>query len=119
MSKLLIVEDEINLGMLYSGEFQKEGYEVILARDGIEAIRMTKDHDPDIVVMDIRLPKMNGINVMKQILKIKKNLPIIINTSYSSFMDDFNSWAAKAYVIKSGDMSFLKKKVAEFAASDI
>ena len=113
MPKLLIVEDEANLSILYEREFKKEGYDVILAREGEEAILKTREYAPDLVILDIKMENMDGITAMRQMLEINRNLPIIINSAYSSFMSDFMSWAARAYVIKSSDLTELKKKVAE------
>lgn len=114
MSKILIVEDEPNLRILYEKEFSEEGYDVVFAKDGKEAIQKTKEHAPDLIIMDLRLPEVDGIEAMQRILEIDKNIPIIINSAYSSYQDDFKSWAAKAYVIKSGDLTELKNKVVEF-----
>ena len=114
MAKLLIVEDEKNLRTLYKNEFKGEGYEVFLAKEGEEAIKIAEKETPDLIIMDIRMPQMDGIEVMKKILEKNKDLPIIINSAYSSYMDNFMSWAAKAYVIKSSDLSELKSKVKEY-----
>jgi len=114
LAKLLIVEDEKNLRTLYKNEFKEEGYEVLLAEEGGEAIRIAERESPDLIIMDIRMPNMDGIEVMKKILEKDKDIPIIINSAYSSYMDNFMSWAAKAYVIKSSDMSELKSKVREY-----
>ncbi len=114
MSKLLIVEDEKNLRTLYEKEFEKEGYEVFITSCAEEAIDAAEKVSPDLVIMDIRMQKMNGIEAMKKILNNNKDLPIIINSAYSSYMDDFMSWAAKAYIIKSSDLTELKSKVKEY-----
>lgn len=114
MSKILIVEDEPNLRILYEKEFSEEGYDVVFAKDGKEAIQKTKEHAPDLIIMDLRLPQLDGIEAMRLILEINKDIPIIINSAYSSYQDDFMSWAAKAYVIKTSDLTELKNKVAEF-----
>ena len=114
MAKLLIVEDEKNLRTLYKNEFKEEGYEVLLAKEGKEAIKIAEREAPDLIIMDIRMPQMDGIEVIKKILEKNKDLPIIINSAYSSYMDNFMSWAAKAYIIKSSDLSELKAKVKEY-----
>ncbi|NVM01434.1 MAG: response regulator [Candidatus Helarchaeota archaeon] len=114
MAKLLIVEDEKNLRILYKNEFIEEGYEVLLAAEGKEAIKIAEKESPDLIIMDIRMPQMDGIDVMKKILEKNKDIPIVINSAYSSYMDNFMSWAAKAYVIKSSDLSELKSKVREY-----
>jgi len=114
LAKLLIVEDEKNLRTLYKSEFTEEGYEVLFAKQGKEAIKIAERESPDLIIMDIRMPNMDGIEVMKKILEKNKDIPIIINSAYSSYMDNFMSWAAKAYVIKSSDISELKSKVREY-----
>ena len=114
MSKLLIVEDEKNLRTLYKKEFEKDGYEVYLASEGNEALNIVEKENPDLIVIDIRMSGMDGIEAMKKILNKNKDIPIIINSAYSSYMDNFMSWAAKAYVIKSSDLTELKSKVKEF-----
>ena len=59
------------------------------------------------------MPKMDGIETMGKILSEHKKIPIIINTAYSSYKDDFMSWSANAYVIKSSDLKELKDKIKE------
>jgi CheY-like chemotaxis protein len=63
--------------------------------------------------MDINMPKMDGIEAMGKILSEHKRIPIIINTAYSSYKDDFMSWSADAYIIKSSDLKELKDKIKE------
>lgn len=113
MKRILIVEDDKNLTSLYEIEFKQEGYEVITAQNGNEAIQKNKIFNPDLVILDLRLPDMNGFTVIGVLLETNKYLPIIINSAYFSYMDDFMSWAAKAYVVKCGDLTELKNKVAE------
>ena len=112
--KILIVEDEKNLRSLYKREFVEEGYDVFIASDGEEAIELFNKESLDLIILDIRIPKVDGIEVMKRILVQNKDIPIIINSAYGSYMDDFMSWAAKAYVLKSSDLTELKTKVREF-----
>jgi CheY-like chemotaxis protein len=109
VSKILIVDDEVNLRELYLTEFSEEGYEVLLAANGKEAIEMLEEHRPDAVVMDIRMPEMDGIETLGKMVTRHKNVPIIIHTAYSSYREDFRSWAADAYVVKSSDLTKLKQ----------
>jgi CheY-like chemotaxis protein len=113
MKTVLIVDDDKNQLLLYEQEISLEGYTVITAMDGIEAIQKVKEHFPDLVVMDINMPNMNGIESMGKILSEHKKIPIIINTAYSSYQDNFMTWLADAYVIKSSDLSGLKSKIKE------
>lgn len=111
MAKVLIVDDEENVREFYKAELIDEGYEVLLASNGKEAIQCIQKDVPDIVVMDIRMPEMDGIEALGRLVARYKDLPVILNTAYSSYRDDFRTWAAEAYVVKSSDLSELKAKI--------
>lgn len=113
MKTILLVEDDKNQLLLYKQELLLEGYNIITAQDGQEAIKKVKEHTPDLIVMDINMPKMSGIESMGRILSEHKKIPIIINTAYGSYKDDFMSWSADAYIIKSSDITELKDKIKE------
>jgi CheY-like chemotaxis protein len=113
MARLLVVEDEKNLRELYQLELEAEGYEVTLARDGFDAIRQVEQAPPDLVIMDIRMPRMDGLEAMGKILDLHKSIPVVIHTAYQGYKDNFLSWNADAYVVKSSDMSELKSKISE------
>lgn len=113
MKTILVVEDDKNQRLLYEKELSLEGYNIIIARDGLEAIKKVKEHVPDLIIMDITMPKMNGIEAMGKILSEHKKIPVIINTAYTSYKDDFMSWSANAYVVKSSDLKELKDKIKE------
>ena len=113
MKTILLVEDDKNQLLLYKQELSLEGYHIITAQDGQEAVKKVKEHTPDLIVMDINMPKMSGIESIGKILSEHKKIPIIINTAYSSYKDDFMSWSADAYIIKSSDLKELKDKIKE------
>lgn len=76
--KILIVEDDRNIMTGLVDNLEPEGYSVILARDGKEALKQAKDESPDLIILDIMLPKLNGFEVCKE-LKLQGNkAPIII-----------------------------------------
>ena len=109
--KILLVEDDANQAILYQQELEGDGYEVIIARNGREAVELADKSKPDIVVMDISMPGMDGIEAMGRILSEHNKLPVILNTAYSSYKDNFLSWSADAYVIKSSDLTELKQTI--------
>lgn len=113
MKTILVVEDDKNQLLLYEQELSLEGYNIITAKDGLEAIKKVREQLPDLIIMDITMPKMNGIEAMGKILSEHKKIPVIINTAYSSYKDDFMSWSADAYIIKSSNLKELKNKVKE------
>ena len=111
--KILVVEDEESLRLLYEEELGAEGYDVLTAENGREAIRELEEGKPDLIILDIVMPVMDGIEALGRILRKKRSIPIILNTSYSAYRDDFMSWAADAYVTKSSDLTELKIKIKE------
>lgn len=113
MKTVLIVEDDRNLRRLYKAELEADGYRVILAENGLQAKERVSKEVPDIVVMDIRMPVKDGLDAMAEILRDHGKVPIILNTAYSSYQDDFLTWAADAYIIKSADLEPLKRKIRE------
>ncbi len=117
MITILLVEDDKNQRLLYAQELSNDGYEVITASDGKEALEKVQEQLPDIVIMDINMPKMDGIEAMGRILSTNKTIPVIINTAYSNYKDSFMSWAADAYIVKSSDLSELKAKIKEVLSS--
>ena len=110
-AKILIVDDEENIRFLYEQELIDEGYETVLARDGKECLEQVKNESPDLIILDIRMPRMDGLEAIGKIIEINKNIPIIINSAYSTYKDDFMSWAADAYVVKSYDLESLKTAI--------
>lgn len=122
MEKLLVVEDNPNLLTLYKEELAEEGFEVRGALTGKQALNEVKRDRPDIVVLDICLPDIDGIHVLEQVLAIDKTIKVVINTAYSTYKDNFMTWSADAYVIKSSDLTELKdtvRKVLETARAGI
>ncbi len=111
MSQILIVDDEPNLRMLYRKELEDEGYEVIEAGTAEEGLRAFESHRPDLVVLDVRMPGMNGLEAMARILDRDRRIPIVLNTAYDSYRDDFTSWAADAYVTKGPDTADLMRTI--------
>ncbi len=113
MTTILLVEDDKNQRLLYEQELRFEGYEIVTAADGGDALIKVQEQPLDLVVMDINMPGMDGIETMGWILSKHKNIPIIINTAYSSYKDNFMSWAADAFIVKSSDLTELKSKIKE------
>jgi len=111
--KILVVEDEESLRLLYEEELKAEGYEVLTAGNGREAIELLETGKPDLIILDIVMPVMDGMEALGRIVGKERKIPIILNTSYAGYQQDFMSWAADAYVTKSADLNELKKKIRE------
>ncbi len=111
--KILLVDDEEPLRILYKKELEREGYEVLVASNGKEALLRLQDGKPDLVVLDIIMPVMDGMEALGSILGKNRKIPTILHTSYPEYREDFKSWAADAYVTKSPDLAELKRKIRE------
>ena len=114
--KLLIVDDEVNQGLLYQQELEDEGYEIVVVDSGKRAIDEVKENNFDLVVLDIGMPEMDGLETLGRLLGIDNKIPVILCTAYPSYKDNFMSWAADAYVVKSMDLTELKDKIKESLA---
>ena len=84
MKTILIVEDDKNLQITLSHILKEEGYDVITTMWGSMAIEEVKKGIPDLVLLDIMLPGMNGMQVLEKVKKIEKSLPVIMITGYGS-----------------------------------
>jgi two-component system, response regulator, stage 0 sporulation protein F len=113
MEKILCVDDDLSLLRLYQDELSEDGYKVILAKDGKEALKKFEKESPHVVVMDIRMPTMDGIETLTTMLGKDRQVPVILNTAYPQYRENFMTWGAEAYVIKSSDLTELKKKIRE------
>lgn len=110
---ILIVEDDANQRELYRQELEEEGYKVRLAADGKQAVEIVNNEHIDLVVLDINMPVMNGIEALGRMLSYDNQLPVIIHTAYAHYKDNFMTWVAEHYVIKSSDLTDLKDKIRE------
>lgn len=113
MKKILVVDDEENIRNLYKAELSDEGYNVITAEDEEDALDMLRKESPDLITLDIKLKKSNGVGLLRKIKEINKKLPIIMCTAYDEYKQDFGVWASDAYVVKSADLTELKKIIKE------
>ncbi len=113
MKTILLVEDEKNQQLLYQEELTKDGYNVIVANDGEQALKKLHESYTDLVILDVRMPGMDGIETLGKMLSTRKKVPIIINTAYASYKENFGTWSADAYIVKSADITELKCKIKE------
>ena len=87
MPKVLIVEDDEAMSSALRDGFAYEGYEVCVARDGVAGLRMASEESPSVVILDVMLPKMSGLDVCKQIRKEGNPVPILMLTARGQEID--------------------------------
>jgi DNA-binding response OmpR family regulator len=110
--KILVVDDDAHILRLYQEELQEEGYDVVTASTGEEALAVFDRENPDLVTLDILMPDIDGISLLRRMKEMKPRLPIIMSTAYD-YRDDFAVWASEAYLVKSADLDELKSKIKE------
>lgn len=108
--KVMVVDDEKNILRLYQMELEDEGYTVVTANYGREALEIFDRENPDLVTLDILMPEMDGIQVLRHLKEKNPNIPVIMLTAYD-YRDDFSVWVSDAYVVKSSDLSNLKATI--------
>ena len=116
MKTILVVDDDEAIRTLLQEELEEEGYKVMIATNARDALKMVETEPLDLVILDIRMPGMDGLEALPRILGLKEGLPVILNSAYSQYQESFMSWAADAYVVKSSDLSELKTKVKELVS---
>lgn len=111
MKKILLVDDEESIQIVYREEFEDEGYEVISALNGEIGLEKFQNEHPDLVILDIRMPGMGGIQVLRQMKMLNSSVPVILSSAYQEFKRELGSWASDDYIVKSGNLDELKKAV--------
>ena len=114
--RILLVDDEESIQLLYREEFEDEGYIIDSAFNGIDALAQFQENPPDLVILDINMPGMNGIEVLHQMKELRTDVPIILSSAYHEYKQDFGTWASEAYVVKSVNMDELKATVRKHLA---
>lgn len=82
MKKLLIVDDQMGIRLLLDEVFRREGFATHLAANGMEALQLVEDESPDCILLDMKMPGIDGIEVLKRIKNGWPKIPVIMMTAY-------------------------------------
>lgn len=114
MKKILLVDDDESIQLLYHEELVGNGYQVLSALNGVEGLKKFREDFPDLVILDIQMPGMNGIEVLRQMKMENAAVPIILSSAYHEYKQDLGAWASDEYVVKSADIDELLSAVRKF-----
>jgi CheY-like chemotaxis protein len=113
MAMILIADDNRNIREYCRGELEDEGYQVVVAQDGGEAVRLTSRLRPQLVVLDMCMPGVDGLEALARIKRIEPELPVIFFTSFDdACLPDDRACDATACVETRADLTELKRVVA-------
>ncbi|MEO1022353.1 MAG: response regulator transcription factor [Bacteroidota bacterium] len=79
--KILVVEDEPSLIFTLRDTLESEGYEVVICEDGTQAVGLAKDHQPDLILLDVMLPGKSGYDILDELRNLKLTIPVIMLTA--------------------------------------
>jgi DNA-binding response OmpR family regulator len=114
MKNILIVDDEDDIRSLYASELEGDGYATHAVASGEEALQYIEINPGiDLVILDIKMGLLDGLQVLEKLRGKKSNVPVILNSAYSTYKNNFTSWLADAYLVKSPNLDELKGQVKE------
>ncbi|HOE90933.1 MAG TPA: response regulator [Candidatus Cloacimonadota bacterium] len=114
--KILVVDDELLLRDVLYNFLNRQGYDVIVAPDAEKGIEVARDNEPDIALIDIKLPQASGIELTLQLKSLYPDLPIIIMTGYPSLDTAVNAMenGANEYIVKPFRLDELTKIIHKY-----
>lgn len=119
MATILVVDDEQHILQYYSEELAEDGHEILTLESGDSLLERISLYRPDVVVLDIKLGKWDGLDLLQEIRKNFYNMPVILCSAYDTFKKDLRSIAADYYVTKSYDLSELKGRIRMAVAANL
>ncbi len=107
--KILLVDDDLDFVQILEFDLKKHGYEILTAANGEDGLEKLKTHKPALIILDIKMPKMDGYTFVRRIKKDPetKHIPVIVLTSYEPMKDMFQLEGVQDYVVKSVNMESL------------
>lgn len=112
-NKILVVDDDQDFLQLLEFDLKKHGYQVITAPDGEEGLKKAKLDKPELILLDIKMPKMDGYTFVRRLKKEAdtRTIPLIVLTSYEPMKDMFKLEGVEDYFVKSVNMEGLVKTI--------
>ena len=116
---VLVVDDEVNLCRILGAKLAKSGYSVVAVHDGLQAVEKVRESDFDIVLLDLILPKMDGLTALAEIRNLRNTLPVIVMTACENAdaYEQARHYGVSAYVNKPFDLDNLVSLVTDTSLS--
>jgi DNA-binding NtrC family response regulator len=115
---ILVVDDDENARLLCERQLRFGGYRTKTVSSGEEALSyVDQDTDVALIVLDVKMEPIDGVQVLEELRAKKLDIPVILYSDYPSYKRDFKTWLADAFLVKSADLTELKKTAKELLAS--
>ena len=113
--KILVVDDQFGIRILLNEVLQKEGYDTYQAANGLQALEVLNDHVPDLVILDMKIPGMDGIEILKRMKVLQPDIKVIIMTAYGELdmIQEAMDLGAITHFAKPFDIDDIRKAVAK------
>jgi two-component system, NtrC family, response regulator AtoC len=113
--QILVVDDEINLRRVLSAQLGRDGYDVHTAEDGVQALDVLADHHVDIVITDLKMPNMDGLELLRRVVGMDTRIPVIMITAHGTVDNAVEALKTGAfdYITKPFDQSEVRAVVAK------
>lgn len=114
--KILIVDDQFGIRILLNEVLTKEGYNTFQAANGIQALDIVTKHSPDLVLLDMKIPGMDGIEILKRMKQIDTDIRVIIMTAYGELdmIQKAKDLGAMTHFAKPFDIDDIRKAVKDY-----
>lgn len=118
VAKILVVDDQLGVRRLLYETFREAQYEVQMAANGTEAIKLAEEFSPDLILMDMKMPGLSGLETLRQIRSLKIPTEVIMMTAYGDVhnMEQAKELGVVFYLTKPFDLFELREKVAAILA---
>jgi len=113
--KIVVIDDEVEVTNALDGLLREEGYEVVVINDETKSMDVIERVSPDLILLDVKMPQLNGIELLKQIKQYNKDIKIVMISGKSTAEDVMESLhqGAENFITKPFDVDNVKRRVAE------
>lgn len=110
-NSVLVVDDEESICLLYQAELEDRGYRVRIQNNGTKVLEDVEVFRPDVVVLDIKMPGTNGLEILNRVKSEFPDVYVVLNSAYGTFKNEASVQKADGYVIKSSDLTELLQTI--------
>ena len=113
MKRILVVDDDANIRLIFQTMLNREGYDVVTASSGIQALELILEKEPNLIILDIKMPDIHGLEVLSLMREAKNEVPVIICSAFEGMKEDFIIQSSNVfeYLVKPVDLKVLNAVV--------